>query len=156
MKFLQLIEAEYVGPQRNTKSPTKIIRKIVRKAVDDNGWEIWDSRTDKTATGRRMSFWRNGWRVPKRMKTTILDQINRDLQRGSLPGEASWHEAEGQYGLYDKIVVKVPRNLTPKDKKANELKKELKRIRRKGLYEPGSAAYKRIGEILDQLDQLGS
>lgn len=158
MKFLQqLIEAEYIGPQQKTQSPTRIIRKIVRKAADDNGWEIFDARTDKTPTGRRISFWMSGWPVPKSMKAAILDQVNRDLQRGSLPGKVSWHKAEGYRGTYDKLVVKVPRDLTPTDKKVNELKRELQRIRRKGnLHKPGSPTYKRISELLRQLEDLGS
>ncbi len=157
MKLLkELTEARYSSGNRPEQTPTRTIRKIVRKAVEENGWEIWDSRTDKTTTGRRLAFWRNGWRIPKSMKQSILDQIKRDLQRGNLPGEVSWHTAESFRGSYDKLVVKVPReesNELTTDKERQKLRNEMKRIRRKGLHRPDSPEYERIREIQRLLDQ---
>ena len=157
MKLLkELVEAQYSSPSRQEQSPTRTIRKIVRKSVKENGWEIWDSRTDKTTDGRRLAFWRNGWPVPKSMKQSIKNQVERDLQKGNLPGVVTWHKAESLRGSYDKLVVKVPREDSAElttDKKRQKLRNELKRIRRKGLHKPGSPEYYRIREIQGLLDQ---
>ncbi len=157
MKLLkELVEARYSSGNRPEQTPTRTIRKIVRKSVEENGWQIWDSRTDKTTDGRRLAFWRNGWPVPKAMKQSIKDQVERDLQKGNLPGVVTWHKAESFRGSYDKLVVKVPReesNEFTTDQEKQKLRNELKRIYRKGLHRPGSPEYYRIREIQGLLGQ---
>lgn len=153
----ELTEARLATPASTQRSlPTTIIRKIVRKAAGDNGWEIWDARTDKTRTERRMSFWGS---APKK-KAIILNQIKRDLQRGNLPGKVTWHKATGSYGLYDKIVVKVPmeQSTATKEARKHDLRNELRRIQRKGvrlrsLHHRSSPEAKRIREIRELLGQ---
>ncbi len=153
MKLLkELVEARYSAPDR-PKPPTKIIHKIVRKAVDDNDWLFFYQYNDKRKNDRRLSY--GGPQLPKEKKERILSQVKRDLKRGNLPGRAYWHTAMSHRGPYPKLVIdQVPLETKNIDDERLKLKSEKRRIQSKGLAKPDSSAYERISQIHKELEGL--
>ncbi len=153
MKLLkQLVEARYLAPDK-PKPPTKIIHKIVNKAADENGWSFYYQYNDKRKNDRRLSY--GGGHVSKAQKEIILSQVKRDLERGNLPGHVYWHKAVGYMGRYDKLVIdQIPLETKNIQDERRKLKNEKRRIQRKGMARPGSAAYKRISQIHKELRKI--
>ena len=156
MKLLkELVEARYHGAEQ-PKVSFRTIHKIVKKAAIDNGWNIFDQRTDKRRKEHRISYWRNGWRVPEGMKDAIKSQVIRDLKQGNLPGRVSWYEAISWRGPYDKLVIdNLPfkQYQQGKEDDIHKLKKELQHIRSLGLHVRGSPEHKRMREIQNEIER---
>lgn len=85
----------------------------IRDACRDAGWKIRSTYNDLRATSRRLSYCRNGWPVPAKMKTVILRKVNIILKDEGIDARAVWYKAIPlgyiSRGPYDKLTIQVPK-----------------------------------------------
>ena len=153
MKLTNILEARYKGVEQ-PKVSFSTIHNIVKKVTRDHGWEVWDQRTDKRRTDRRISYW-GGNRAPN--KAEIKNQVIRELKQGNLPGRVYWHKAVGSHGPYDKLVVdNIPfeKYEQGKENHIHKLKKELQHLRSLGLHKRDTFEYNRMQEIKREIKRV--
>jgi hypothetical protein len=83
--------------------------KDVREACESAGWVVYNTYNDKHKDGsRRISYSRNGWPVPDKMKAKILANVKTLVKEHNIDGEVYWFDAYRHgYGDYDKLCVLV-------------------------------------------------
>jgi len=99
-----------------SSSLNKTINKIVKQTAVDVEWcertSSISNYNDERKADRRLSYMRNGWRLPKKMKQNMLSQIkekiNQNCDLKSHVRDIHWIESfRYGYGAYDKLVVIV-------------------------------------------------
>ena len=91
--------------------PRVSFHKEVREACLSAGWEVWSTYNDKHKDdSRRVSYSRNGWSVPSKMKAKILAKTKAIVAKHNPEAHVYWHLAERMgYGMYDKLCVYIPK-----------------------------------------------
>lgn len=87
----------------------KLLNKEVKRLAAQRSWLIWFCHNDKNKNHRRLSYHRNGWRVPKQMKQDIKSDVELLLKRLEITGKIYWIESlHFTYGTYDKLCIEIP------------------------------------------------
>lgn len=87
----------------------KLLNPEVKDIAEEYGWKIWSCYNDKCKNHRRLSYARNGWRVPKKSKQAIKKDVVYLLESLEIEGKVYWTESlHYGYGMYDKLCIEVP------------------------------------------------
>lgn len=83
--------------------------KEIREMCEAKGWDVFQTFNDKHKDGsRRVSYMRNGWRLPTEMKLKILVGAQEIVKKHNVNGTVYWRESERMgYGYYDKLCVDI-------------------------------------------------
>ena len=81
----------------------------VRDVCSKNGWGVWSTFNDKHKDGsRRVSYMRNGWRVPNEMKEMIRIGAQDLCTVHNIVGHVYWIESYvGGHGTADKLCIDI-------------------------------------------------
>ena len=87
----------------------KLLNKEVKRLARNRSWTIWSCYNDKCKNHRRLSYCRNGWRLPKQMRQDIKADVDLLLKGLEIAGEVYWIESyRFAYGPYDKLCIEIP------------------------------------------------
>jgi hypothetical protein len=102
----QIEEAVAESGTNKSLSPRQLNAEI-KKIANNAGWEIWNTHGDRRKDGTiRRSYYRNGWRLPAKMKNKILSDVDNLLKTSGMNATAEWRVAEKYgYGEYDKLTI---------------------------------------------------